>query len=304
MASESHKYPTVSIILPTWNGEEDLKRLLPAIAVQDYAGEIEICAVDSSSSDCSVELLREAGIEVRIIPQSEFGHGRTRNLCAERAKGEFLVFLSQDVVPQEDFVRRLLEPFHDERVAGVYGRVLPFPDDDPLTARTVLSLPEASEKGSVRDLDALGGVWNLDAYQRARYLRFNNVASAIRTSVFREIPFPETSFGEDFAWAARALTWGWRIAYVPDALAYHAHSYTLSGAFERYRVDARFHRETHAHLIRPNLRSVLRGIVYEVREDLRYVRRSDVPHKLRFVLRSPWLRTAMVLGQYAGSRGE
>ena len=303
MATESSTHPKVSIILPTWNGEDDLERLLPAIEVQDYEGEIEVCAIDSSSSDRSVELLKAAGVKVGVIPQSEFGHGRTRNKCAQDATGEYLVFLSQDVVPQPEFVRRLLEPFSDERVAGVYGRVLPFPDDDPLTARTVLSLPEASEKGSVRDLDALGGVWNLGPYERARYLRFNNVASAIRTSIFREIPFPETSFGEDFAWAARALTWGWRIAYVPEALAYHAHSYTLATAYERYRVDASFHRETHAHMIRPNLVSCLRGIVYEVREDLRYVLKTKVSGKLRFLMRSPWLRTAMVLGQYAGSHG-
>ncbi len=303
MPAESTATPKVTIILPTWNGEGDLERLLPAIAAQDYAGEIEICAVDSSSSDRSVELLRSAGVRVGVIPQSEFGHGRTRNRCAKGATGEFLVFLSQDVVPEPGFVRRLLEPFKDERVAGVYGRVLPFPDDDPLTARTVLSLPEASEDASVRDLDSLGGVWNLGPYERARYLRFNNVASAIRSSIFREIPFPETSFGEDFAWAARALTWGWRIAYAPDALAFHAHSYTLVKAYERYRVDASFHRETHAHLIRPNLISVLRGIVYEVREDLRYMFKMKVPGKLRFALRSPCLRTAMVLGQYAGSHG-
>lgn len=295
--------PLVSIILPTWNGEEDLRRLLPAIAGQDYDGQIEVCAIDSDSSDGSFALLEEHGARARRIPQSEFGHGKTRNACAEMARGEFLVFMSQDVRPDPSFVRELLSPFFaDERVAGAYGRVLPFPDDDPLTARTVLSLPEASEKPSVRDLDSVGGVWNLGPFERARYLRFNNVASAIRTSVFRDIPFPDTSFGEDFAWAARALTWGWRIAYVPGAVTYHAHAYSWTGAFERYRVDAAFHRVTHGHRIRPTMRSVLRGILYEILEDARYVLGSDVRNKPRYLLRSPGLRTAMVLGQYAGSR--
>ncbi len=295
--------PVVSIVLPTWNGEEDLVRLLPAIARQDFDGGIEICAIDSSSSDRSYELLRDAGAVTRQITKSEFGHARTRNACAQMARGEFLVFLSQDVMPTESFVRELLEPFADARVGGAYGRVLPFPNDDPLTARTVLSLPEASERASVRDLDSVGGVWNLGPFERARYLRFNNVASAIRTSVFRDIPFPETSFGEDFAWAARALTWGWRIAYAPEAVAYHAHAYSWSKAFERYRVDAAFHLVTHGHRVRPSLRSVLRGLVYEVLEDARFVLRSDVSGKLRFLARSPGLRAAMVLGQYAGSRG-
>jgi rhamnosyltransferase len=295
--------PRVSIILPTWNGEAHLDRLLPALADQDFGGAIEICAIDSSSKDGSVAKLEAAGARVEVIPKSEFGHGKTRNRAAESANGEFLVFLSQDVVPDRDFVRRLLEPFADDRVAGAYGRVLPFPDDDPLTARTVLSLPEASDQPSVRDLDSVGGVWNLGPYERARYLRFNNVASAIRTRVFREIPFPTTSFGEDFAWAARALTWGWRIAYAPKAVAYHAHHYDFSSAYERYRTDAAFHLETHGHKIRPTLRSVARGLVYEVLEDARFVMRSQAGGKLRYLLRSPGLRAAMVLGQYAGSHG-
>jgi rhamnosyltransferase len=295
--------PRVSIILPTWNGAKDLKRLLPAIGAQDFEGGIEVCAIDSSSSDDSVAQLRAFGAKVEIIPKAEFAHGKSRNRCVESAVGEYLVFLSQDVVPDPDFVRRLLEPFEDERVAGAYGRVLPFPDDDPLTARTVLSLPEASNEASVRDLDSVGGVWNLGPYERARYLRFNNVASSIRASVFRDIPFPTTTFGEDFAWAARALTWGWRIAYAPTAVAYHAHHYSFGTAFERYRVDAAFHLETHGHRIRPTLRSILRGIVYEILEDARFILRSNVSGKGRYLLRSPGLRTAMVLGQYAGCHG-
>ena len=30
--------PRLSILLPTWNGERDLERLLPALASQEYAG--------------------------------------------------------------------------------------------------------------------------------------------------------------------------------------------------------------------------------------------------------------------------
>lgn len=296
--------PRLSVILPTYNGERDLVRLLPKLASQSVEGGFEICAIDSSSSDHSRALLIAAGANVEMIPKAEFRHGPTRNRCAQRAKGELLVFLSQDVEPvDEHFLAELAAAFDDPRIAGAYARVLPRPDDDALTQRTVLELPEASEEARTRDLDVVGGVWNLAPSERAEFLRFNDVASAIRADVFRELPFPDLAFGEDFAWAARALTAGWRIRFAPRAVVWHAHRYGPRKAYERYRVDAAFHRQVHGYRVRPDLFSAARGFIYEVRQDLRFLNARRAPRRAVDYLRSPLLRGAQVLGQYAGSRG-
>ena len=90
------------------------------------------------------------GARVQRIERSEFRHGPTRNLLAAQARGELLVFLSQDALPDgSDFLKKLTAPFHDPRVAGSTARVLPHEDDDPLTARTVLSAPEAATESAV-----------------------------------------------------------------------------------------------------------------------------------------------------------
>ena len=300
--------PDVTVVLPTLNGAAHLRRLLPLLAAQvTLEGDplpLEICAIDSDSTDCTRELLDEHGAHVDRIPRQEFGHGRSRNLAARRARGEFLVFLSQDTEPaDESFVARLLAAFRDPRVAGASSRILPRPGDDPLSARTVLDLPESSEEPWVRDLDWVDGVWKLDPETRAAYLRFNNVASAIRASVFREIPFPDVQFGEDFAWAARALTAGHRIAFVPDSVAYHAHEYSMREALDRYRIDALFHYSAHGYRVRPTLRSAVRGFLYEVWKDLRFLRGTPSGSRARLALRSPGLRMAQVVGQYLGSHG-
>ncbi|MEM7308606.1 MAG: glycosyltransferase family 2 protein [Planctomycetota bacterium] len=295
--------PRLSVLIPTWNGEAELRALLPALVECEGADELELVAIDSSSSDRSVELLREHGARVEVIPQSEFGHGRTRNRLAEQARGELLVFLSQDVVPGPGLVRHLAAPFDDPRVAGASARVLPFSGDDPLATRTVLDLHEASEQAVVRDLDHVAGIWELAPAERGAYLRFNNVASAIRADVFRELPFPDVSFGEDFAWAARALTAGWRVAYAPAAVAHHAHAYGMGSAFRRYRIDAEFHAQIHGWRLRPSLLSAARGALYEIRRDLEWLGRERPRGALGALLRSPGLRVAQVLGQYAGSRG-
>ncbi|MFN0006305.1 MAG: glycosyltransferase family 2 protein [Planctomycetota bacterium] len=297
--------PRLSIVLPTWQGERDLERLLPALAAQEIAGSppgegFEVLAVDSSSTDRSRALLERAGARVERIEKSAFRHGATRNQAARAARGEFLVFLSQDALPRDKgFLAALVAPFVDPRMGGVYARILPHEDDDPLTARTVLSAPEASAEGETREIGTGSTLAALDDSARARLCGFNDVASAIRRSAFEAIPFPDVEFGEDVAWAARALEAGWKIRFEPRAVVYHSHRYSPSRAYRRYRVDADFHRRQFQRRLRPNLASVARGVAYEVREDWRHVARHG---GFAHLLRSPFLRAAQVLGQYAGSR--
>lgn len=296
--------PRISIVLPTYNGAQDLERLLPALTAQEVEGGFEIVAIDSSSTDGTRELLERAGASVEVIAKTAFRHGATRNQAAARARGEFLVFLSQDVMPRDPcMLAELVRPFVDARTAGVYARVLPFAEDDPLTARTVLELPEAGDQPFERDLDRVAGIQQLSGAERATFVRFNNVASSVRRAVFERIPFPDLPFGEDFAWAARVLTAGHRIRFAPDAVVYHAHAYGPAKAYERYRVDAAFHRLVHGHRLRPTLTSALRGFAYEVVADWRFVASTDRRGRALAALRSPFLRAAQVLGQYVGSHG-
>ena len=294
--------PKVSVLLPVYNGRRHLERLLPRLEAQVVEGGFEVLATDSTSKDGSAEVLAAHGVACESIPQPEFRHGRTRNELAARARGELLVFLSQDALPEgPDFIANLVSAFEDERVAGAYGRILPPAEEDPLTARTVLRQPEASGEAQTRDLDETGPVWDLPPADRARWLHFNNVASAIRADVFRALPFPDVPFGEDFAWAARALSAGHRIRFVPAAVVHHAHSYSARSAFERNRIDAAFHRQIHDYRVRPNLASVFKGYVFELREDWRFL--ADRGQRWPWILRALSLRAGQILGQYWGSRG-
>ncbi len=290
MSDPSGSAPRLSVCLPTWNGERDLERLLPRLSGQRVEGGFELVAIDSSSRDRSLELLDAAGARTESIPQAEFHHARTRGRLAELARGEVLVFLSQDALPEgERFLAELAAPFTDPRVAGVCARVLPHEDDDPLTARTALALPEAAAEPRVFE--------GPDAPAP-----FNDVASAIRANVLRELPFPEVAFGEDRAWADRALAAGWRLAFQPSALVRHAHRYSAGAAFRRYCTDARFHLERDGRRLRPGLLSVLRGIASECGADARFIARNRPAGALGALFRSPILRTAQVFGQYCGSR--
>lgn len=281
--------PKVSVLIPTWNGEADLERLLPALRAQELAEGFEIRAIDSDSSDRTRELLAAASVPCVRIDRREFGHGRTRNALARAAQGEILVFLSQDALPRDaSFLANLTRPFADPGLAGASARILPHAHDDPLTARTVLAAPDASAQP-----EEISGA--------SERVRFNDVASAVRRAVLEALPFPDLQFGEDSAWAELALAAGWKLQFVPSAVVFHAHRYGPRAAFARYKIDARFQREVHGRRVRPTLLSLARGVAYEVWSDARFVLRQRA--SLVHLARSPLLRTAQVLGQYVGSRG-
>ena len=63
---------------------------------------------------------------------------------------------------------------------------------------------------------------------------FSNVFSAVRRSVWREIPFDEGMvMSEDQKWARDVMTAGHNIVYRPTARVIHSHHYTLSELFQR-----------------------------------------------------------------------
>src|SRR6185312_16389324 len=124
----------VSVVIPVKNGERYLEELLAALA-RERADELLV--IDSGSTDRSLEIARAApGVTLLEIPPHEFGHGRTRNLGAERAHGELICFLTQDATPVPGWLDAVRAGFAlDDRVGAVFGPHLPRPDTSPMIAR-------------------------------------------------------------------------------------------------------------------------------------------------------------------------
>ncbi len=292
----------VTIVIPTLDGGALFQRALAALGRAEPRPE-RILVVDSGSEDGSPERAAAAGAEVLRVARTEFDHGATRQLAAARATTEFVAFLSQDAVPEPDYLGPLVGAMSDARMAAASARILPHADSSPLARRTVLASRLASEQSRVIGVPAEEFV-TLCGRARRDLLLLDNVASLLRRELLLRWPFPRTMMGEDAAFAAAALAHGYRLAFAAGAVVRHAHEHGPLSAFARYRDDARFARRAFDVAVRANLLHALRGLAYELWADVRGLRGVPLGARAGALLRAPPLRTCQVLGQWWGSRPE
>jgi glycosyltransferase involved in cell wall biosynthesis len=218
----------ISVVIPVKNGGAALARCLDAVRTQHVEADVEIVVVDSGSTDESVSVARKHGARVETIPPSEFGHGRTRNLGVQLARGDVLVFTSQDAYAADaHWLSELVQPLRKgEQRAGVYGRQLPHADATP---------PERFF------LDFLYGAEpRLQRLEREEELSFeatlfSNVNAAMPRAVWERFPFADDLImSEDQEWSRRVLLAGYELVYAPKAAVYHSHAYTIGDAFRRF----------------------------------------------------------------------
>ena len=118
----------VSIIIPVYNGESYLRELIESLKNQSYE-KIEIITVDNNSSDGSKKKLEKLSKDQ--IPLRIFSNLKNEGYCGgcnkgiENARGEFLLFLSQDRIMNNDWIKKTVDEMHkDEKIGCVLGKVV------------------------------------------------------------------------------------------------------------------------------------------------------------------------------------
>jgi GT2 family glycosyltransferase len=108
----STREPTVSIVIPVYNGGESFRRCLATLAEFDRVS-IEVIVVVDGSTDDSSKLAEEFGAKVIKLPASG-GPARARNLGAQAAQGEIIFFVDADVTIHPETVKQVALAFHDQ----------------------------------------------------------------------------------------------------------------------------------------------------------------------------------------------
>ncbi len=234
--------------MPTWQGAAFLDRVLASLAAQRVDLPWDFLAIDSGSTDGTLEILARRGesfpvpLSVRGIDQVEFDHGDTRNLLAALSDGDLLVFLTQDAIPiGDDWLAGLAANFDDPSVAAAYCRNVPREDAHPVTR--ILSRDDPGYADERRDTRLPDDYEALGPQERRLLYNFNDVASAVRRELWELHPFPRASFGEDVLMARALLEAGWTVVYDADAKVEHSHDYDGDETYARAAIDGRFNAE-------------------------------------------------------------
>lgn len=297
--------PRVSIVIPTKNGAKTLPALLDALWREPERFPIEIVAVDSGSTDGTVELLRPRVQRLLTVPAVAFNHGLTRNAGIEASTGEFVVLTVQDAAPATPgWLQAIVSPLEqDPRVAGAFARQQPRTDASAITRWHAERWIAGSIEPRIVSIPEPLAFDRLDPMDRLRTYAFDNVCSCIRRSVWQTIPFRATTIAEDLEWALEVLRAGHRIAYVPEAVVTHSHERSTTEELRRTRL---LHERLFAlYGLRtiPSLPHLARAMTSS------FVQHAWVSRREPWTIaRSAGLAVAWPLGQYlggrAGERGE
>ena len=248
---------TVSVIVISFNGADDLPACLESVAAQDYP-ELELVIIDNGSGDGSREWLRdwvERGApegrfsSVRLVENdTNAGFSPALNQGIRASAGELVMPLNTDIVLEPSFIANLAARLEEEGVGSTSGKLLRFPPGG--TNNVIDSVGHEMFRNRL--------AWNVGEGRRSRtaflepveiwgtcgaaplYSREMLDDVAVGSEIFDEDFF---AFCEDLDLDWRARMRGWRCMYEPSAVAYHRRGgagYRKSLLVERHNYKNRF----------------------------------------------------------------
>lgn len=297
----------VSVVIPTLNAGPEFEELLEKICAQQGDFEREVLVVDSGSTDGTVELAERYGATVHRIGKQEFNHGATRNLGISLARGEYVALTVQDAVPvDERWLAAMIENLQrDERVAGVYSRQIPHKESGVLTRALVNSLATASLERREQFAESPNQYRKMPPRRRRRLAVYDDVSSCLRRSVWEELPYETTDFGEDIRWGKKVVEAGHKIVYEPRSAVFHSHERGAVYDLKRYYMDQRVLLELFGLKLVPNLAHLFLSIPRSSLHLYRLLRRDKelaAKGALLLVLLAVKYAVPAQVGNYLGAR--
>jgi GT2 family glycosyltransferase len=122
--------PAFSVIVLTYNGRRWLPGCLTALAAQAGAPPFETIVFDNASTDDSFAFVRSAYPDVRPVRvEANLGFAGGNNAASREARGEWLVFLNNDTIPDAGWLAALRAEAEAHRGFALVTSRLVFMDD-------------------------------------------------------------------------------------------------------------------------------------------------------------------------------
>tara|TARA_B100001971_G_C18265198_1_gene591442 strand:+ start:74 stop:1093 length:1020 start_codon:yes stop_codon:yes gene_type:complete len=218
--------PFVSIIILNYNGGDLVVQCLNSVLRIDYEN-FEVILLDNNSTDGSMTNVNNkfgSKQQVKIIMNKRnLGYAEGNNVGVMESKGEYLVFLNNDVIVDPNFLKELVIVMKTDSIAAAQAKLMFM--DHPTKFYS-----------AGHYIDYFGMVHVLGEFEEDKG-QFDNVydmfgahgaAFIVKRNLFLKVGGFDSDFfllfeESDLCW--RFWLIGYRIVFVPKAIAYHKHGY-------------------------------------------------------------------------------
>lgn len=209
----------VSAIVVNWNGASDLDVCLQSLRAQTYS-DLEVFVVDNGSTDASAAVAQRYST-VRWVPLgSNLGLAAAMNEGSKLARGEYLLFLNNDMRFAPDFVAVLAKTLSDHPDAfAADAKQYDWTGAWVVHARTVL------RRGFSWSSPLLAWRFDQEDVRDITPCAFGSAANLmVRRRLFDSLGGWDQNYPmgfEDVDLCFRAWARGWPTLYVPSAVCWH-----------------------------------------------------------------------------------
>ena len=217
----------VSIVCPLYNAEKYIKELHNSLLMQN---DVEIESINYVLTECADKteaILKDMKLNYDKIATNSFSHSKVRENTALKAKGDIIVFITQDVIiKDEHWLKKLIQPIIDNEAEACFSRQVCENDSIEKYIRES-NYPMISRIVAKKDTEKYG----------IHSFFFSDVSSAARMDVYRELKAYDAKdliTNEDMYFSYKLINNDYRIKYCSDSVVIHSHTYTFMQLLKRY----------------------------------------------------------------------
>ncbi len=213
-----YNFPFVSILIPVRNVANYIEKCLDAILNQDYPKDkYEILVLDNKSDDGTIDIVSKYGHPVKLIQMPFDSPPKKYNLILHKTKGSVIGFIDGDAIVSKYWLKKVVEPLKDTKVAGATGLILTH-NKDSLIARIIGYELQYRYENLPRKIKRTATMHTV--YKKKVLIEVGGFNETLKTGYDCEIGHRITNGGFD-------------IIFVKDAFVYHNHRSSLRSYFQQ-----------------------------------------------------------------------
>lgn len=202
-----------SLIAPTFSRPDEVQEFLESLCSQNYA-HFEVIIADGSPNNDVEPVVQKytSSLDLVYLYRKFLPVSDARNWAAEKASGDWLIFLDSDCLIPADYLLHVSK-FLEENKVDLFG--------GPDRAHADFTATQKAINYAMTSVLTTGGIRGAKKHIGVFHPRGFNMG--IRKSAFFDVQGYATDFkcGEDIELSMRLIEKGYASAFIPDAFVYH-----------------------------------------------------------------------------------